>query len=440
MKGTNLNLRRLLLVLGALALWLIGCSSEISPVIPTPLRLTPTLLPAPFLLSTPTVPPMSQLISLRLWVPDFLDPYAETSAEMVLLEQLDAFNEIYPDVQAQVIVKKSFGPGGLYSLLSTAYAAAPDVLPDLIILNHSDLQLAIEGGFVLALENVVLAQDDFFPFALNSVQHDDQIYAIPFLTQAEQMAYRSGVSVTPPFSWTDVLTKGYSLLFPAAPLDDAVLPYTNDALLAAYLGTNGLVQDADGNPDLDPAALESVYQFFADLMVRSLINTERALALSNATECWATYEQGIGRLTPVPMGLYWDSAATGSAPGWMPTPKGQVVIIAHPWSLAVVAINPEYQEAASQLALWLTSPQPMGEIARSVQLMPTRASALDQWALLAEDMEFVSQLLASADLPLPLEIDLPVRRALQAGLRVLLSRDVATPEEAAAYALMNLRK
>jgi len=456
MKYAPLFLKQWLIVLCVTALCLVSCNTPPLSLTPTLETMPPTVAPSYPPLPTATTQPMPQLINLHLWIPDFLDPYTErldaenpdtdsASVESIavesvspalLLEQFEAFNEIYPNVQVQIIIKKATGPGGLYSLFSTAYLAAPEVLPDLIVLNHTDLQSAIDDALIAPLENVGLISDDFFPFALESVTRGEQTYALPFLVQADQMVYRPGVSATPPFSWTDVLTKGYSLLFPAAPVD----AYANDALLVAYLSAGGTLQDATGLVTLNSVALESVYQFFIDLLERSLINPERSLSLVDATACWETYQQGIGRLSPVPMGAYWVARPDVGLPGWMPTPNGNPVTLVHPWAVALVTLSPERREAALQLALWLTSPQPMGDVARSVPLMPARSLALDQWSLLSEDKVLVSYVLGNTRLPLPPASDLPIRRALQAGLQALLSREITTAEEAIAYAAANFHK
>ncbi len=422
------------------ALWMMlltlaGCNGA-------PPSLTATTLPTlistsePTLTATPTATPLPSLVTLHLWAPDFLNPYDETSGAGVLNDQLMAFSEIYPDVQVQVIVKKATGSGGLYNLLSTAYVAAPSVLPDLIVLSQNDLAAAVAGGLVQPISSTTLVQSDFFPFSLEGLRKDAAIYGIPWVARADQMVYRSGISATPPFSWTDVLTRGYSLLFPAAPVNG----YADDALVSMYLGSGGTVVDEAGVPALDRAVLEQLYRFFAELKARNLINTERTLTLADAVACWDTYQKGIGRLSPVPIGVYWAEPPNGSLPAWAPTIQGGPITIAHGWSLAIVTSDPFRQEAAQQLALWLSSPKQMGDLTRATLLVPTRDSAFAQWGLLPEDTAFLTQLLEKAVPTLPPAVDLPVRRALQAGMAALLKGEAATPEDAATYALTNLRK
>ena len=86
--------------------WLLsGCSlwnvSEAAPT-PTPTE-TPPPTPEPSPTATATMQPTMR--TLTIWVPDFLNPYEDSTGAALLLEQLAAFSVIEPDVQIQVIVK-----------------------------------------------------------------------------------------------------------------------------------------------------------------------------------------------------------------------------------------------------------------------------------------------------------------------------------------------
>jgi len=408
-----------------------GCAwLETSPMTPTSTpTATPTPTPEPT--PTPTPTPLPGLVTLTLWVPDFLNPYEDETGASIFHEQLAAFSLIQPDIQVQIIVKKRAGTGGLYNMLSTAYAAAPSVVPDLIILNTDDLQTAAQEGYVQRLAVTPLKVKEFFPFVWVPDPHITSTYGIPFVVQADHMVYRQNVSATPPFSWTDVLTGGYTLLFPAAPPDGLA----DDALLAAYLGADGTVVDENGKVKLDRPVLEQLYRFFAAMKSRNLINVERVMELPDASACWATYQEGIGKLSAIPAGEYWTNPPQGSLPGWMPTPTGKPIAIGHVWSMAVVSQDPFRQKAALKLLEWLTAPEQVADLTRATHLLPAQYDALELWMLSPEQTTFLTQLLESTVRSLPPTVDTPVRRALQAGLTAILQGDVETPEEAATYAL-----
>jgi len=308
-------------------------------------------------------------------------------------------------------------------------------VPDLIILNPYDLQSAAKEGYLQPLSATPLKAKEFFPFAWTPGPYVTTTYGIPLVVQADHMVYRQGASATPPFSWTDVLTGGYTLLFPAAPVDGLA----DNTVLAAYLGAGGAVVDENGKAKLDRQALEQLYRFFAEMKSRNLINIERVLSFPDAAACWATYQQEIGRLSAVPAGTYWSNPPQGSLPGWMPTPTGQPIAIGRVWSMALVSQDPFRQNAALKLLEWLTAPEQVADLTRATRLLPAQYDAIELWGLSPEETTFLTELLEGTVLSLPPAIDTAVRRALQAGLTAILQDEVETPEEAATYALATLR-
>lgn len=430
-----------------------GCVLLATPTSPPPPESTPVPTVSPEA-ETPTPAPsptvVSGVMTLSVWVPEFLtaeeveeteDP--EAAALTVLDQQLNTFVEASPQVEVRVIPKKPDGSGGLYNLFSTASEAAPSILPDIIMLDTHDLKAAAAAELIQPVDPWLTGASDYYPFALNAVSHEilsdeaDErgMWGFPYVAQADHMVYRRGISASPPLSWTRVLTAGYSTLFPAAPPNDLA----SDVLVAAYIGSGGQVMDEGGQPALDRAVLEELYGFFETLRTRELINVERALALTDALACWDVYQQGIGRLSPVPMGVYWTEPAADSLAGWMPTVDGTPVTLMHPWHLAIVTNDPERQEQALDLVQWLTDPERMGALAGSIQRVPVRRQALAAWIGESEETATVDEILASGRAPLPPSVDATVRRALQAGLDALYKGEVESPEEAADYAMTRLR-
>lgn len=403
-----------------------------TPVTPLSSLPTPTLTPTPQPL---TVEP--GLLTLTLWVPDVVNPFAETGEASLLLTQLETFTQANPGIQVQVLVKKSEGPGGIYHLLSTATAAAPTVLPDLIMLGEADLSSAVHNQLVQSLPlTATLQEADFFPFAWSGSWIEDQSYGFPYLAQAAQTVYRVQKQAAPPLAWNDVLTGSYSFLFPAAPPNGLA----DEALLAIYLGSEGAVVDENGAPVLDRAHLEELYRFFAAALDSGVLNAEQATLLTNAEDCWSAYQEGKGNLSVLPAGVYWATLPRNSQAAWLPTRDGEPAAVAHLWTLALVTRDPARQAAALTLARWLTTPERAAALANATQLLPAQRQALTYWSLTPEDARLLETFLMAAQLPPPPEVGQPVRRALQAGLAALLQGQVATPEEAATQALTVLRR
>lgn len=424
--------------LSILLLWLLGGCGVWPPMTPATSALPtagPTQAAPP---ATPTATPEARprLLTLTLWAPDFLNPYAAETGAETLNAQLATFSASHPDIQIQVIVKKSTGAGGLYNMLSTASKAAPTILPDLIILGQDDLRAAAQEGLIIPLDEFVTFAEDYFPAAVTTQQVASGTYGIPLLLEADQMVYRGGIAATPPLSWTGVLTSNTSMLFPAGPPNGQA----DDALLAMYLGAGGVLVDEEGNPTLDRNVLETLYRFFAAMMEDNLMDARLALQLPDAAACWEHYQQGIGQFSPAPAGRYWIAPPLDSHPSWTPSPEGQPTGLAHIWSLALVTQDARRQATALELAQWLAAPARTAELNRAVGLLPPRAEALTFWTLLPEETEFLRTWLNALTPAPPPSIDLQIRASLQSGLRALLEGNVSTPEAAAAHALTSLRQ
>ena len=447
-----------------------GATPTVTETVMTPVTVAPV----------PTGAQDTQTLALQLWVPDFLDPNAETAAAEVLAAQVDSFLDVTNDVQVQVVAKSDTGAGSLYSLISSAYAVAPSILPDVVVLGQYDLIAAADAGLVQSLSSALPADAGFFPTALSALTTQQGVWGFPYVAKAEHMAYSAdagpmaeavptteaegtpeavqtagatGMAITStlPVSWTNVISGSYQMLLPAGPADGLA----GDTLLAIYLGSGGRVTDQNGQPALDRSSLERVYSFLGAMRDNDLLDAEVALGLPDAAASWALYETGVGQLTPVPAGAYWQSVvgqtsgeetpavqrrASATLPSWAPTASGDPIIVLKVWGLAVITQDPARREAALGLARWLVSAQHMADLTFAAALVPTRKAAVEAWPIEPEGAAMLTKLLANSVPALPPTVDSAVRRALQTGLTALLQSDATTPEAAAGQALTALRR
>ncbi len=161
---------------------------------------------------------------------------------------------------------------------------------------------------------------------------------------------------------------------------------------------------------------------------------------SKSDACWEAYRQRQGTLSIVPAETYWTESTRVGLPGWIPTRDGDPISLAETWSFALVTNDLARQEAARELADWLTDAERVAELSRSVRLLPANRDAVALWSLTPEEAEFLAQLMQAADPLVPPAQAQPVKRALQAGLELLLKGGGTTPEQAATHALTVLRK
>jgi ABC-type glycerol-3-phosphate transport system substrate-binding protein len=103
----------------------IGPTPTAEPATPT---WTPTAVP-PTATPTPTSEPQPMITTLKLWLPEDLDPYGSNPGANILRRQLAEFNASHTDLQVDIAVKKIHGRGGILDYLRTAGEAVPPVIP-----------------------------------------------------------------------------------------------------------------------------------------------------------------------------------------------------------------------------------------------------------------------------------------------------------------------
>ena len=243
-----------------LLLALAGCGRAT----PTSESVQPTPIQSPLPTATSTPPPELQpmIVTLELWLPEELDPYGDNPGADVLAQQLDDFSNAYPDVQVEVVVKKSHGRGGLLDFLRTARDAAPSVMPDLVVLDATELEIATGLGVIQPLDALLSPVDtaERFPFAVELGTVDEQTMGFVISADVQHLAYRPALLDSPPVSWTQFISPSVSFLFPAGGRDRQV----NDATLIQYLAAGGSLTDEEGNPTLDEEVMVSVLGFYSD--------------------------------------------------------------------------------------------------------------------------------------------------------------------------------
>jgi len=440
---------------GSVPEWFSDLQGLISPL-PTPVPTSPPMpKPLPTPTPLPTTTPVSREVNLTLWVPDILDPHAETNGAEALGTQVADFDRASREINVEVLVKKGTGSGGLYDLLSTASHVAPVVVPDLLILHQQELLKAAQEGLIRPLDDYMPSDAGYFPTALEAMATEEGLWAFPYVATAEQMGYRPMMTATAPITWTAVLSQAYSLVLPGAPSDGLA----SDALLSMYIGAGGRVVDEKGQPTLDRTVLEKVYGFILDLQEAGLLDAELVLGLTDTASCWTALLEGRAQLAPVSVSAYWHprlaalSGAGESAapevpptpadvvlPTWVPTENGAPVTILHTWGIAVTTDDPVRKEAALELVRWLVSAQRMADLTRTASLAPTRQQVVATWGLPPDEEAFVIVLLSSSVSPPPANVETVVRRALQTGLTTILQGDAVTADASASQALANLRR
>ncbi len=368
------------LIVTLFALLVAGCSvfqrsSETPKVESTPSLATPTSVITPVSTVEPAYTP-SGLVILRLWVPPQFDPSSGSSTGILLQSRLDQFTAVHPEVKIEVRIKAVEGPGSMLEALTTAGAAAPLALPDVVALPRPLLEAAALKGLIHPFSDQTISLDDpdWYPYARELGKLQNSTFGLPFAGDALVLVYRSGLVAPPPQDWASLLKTSGPLIFPAS---DPMALFT----LALYQSAGGPVQDELGRPVLDANILSQVLMLYKDAGQTSLM-PYTLTQYETDNQVWAAYqaEQALMVITWTSRYIVNGSPVAASRVALLPTSDGAPFTLATGWMWAVASAQPERQALGTQLAEFLSAGDFLAEWSLSIGYLPTRASATAAWS------------------------------------------------------------
>lgn len=412
----------------ALALLTTGCSAQ--PSTPTPPAPSPSAAETPPAGPPPTPRPASG--QLVVWLPPAFAPQTEGAAGELLAARLAAFEQAHSGLRVAVRVKALAGRSGLLESLSAASEAAPEALPDLILLPQDALHTAALKGQIAPLDDLLPALDprEWHAFARLAAQADGPLFSMPIGAEVDLFAFGTDPFAAPPAAWADLLAGPSLFIFAAG---DPTASFT----LAQYLALGGTLSGPDGRPALDVERLTEVFGFYHAARSNGALPMSARL-IRTAAEAWPSVRDGQAQAGTAPLReflLERDPALVSG--GALPTRDGQGTAFADVWSWAMVARAPERQAAVAGLMAWLSAPEFLGPWTRALSLLPPTSAALAQWPSGA-DAVVVGRLVAVARPRPAAEVRAifgpPLRQVTEA---VLLGE--LTPEAAAQAAAQAVR-
>lgn len=395
---------------------------EKPPATAMPEKATPSVSP------TPSRPPtVSSAITLTLWTTEDFFPTEDSDSGQILAQQWQAFEAAHPTVTIEYILKKPYGKGGILDFLSTASAAAPTVLPDLVILDTLELDEAAEAGLVQPLDKLVSGelQQDLFAFARRSF--NGQLMGIQFEADVEHLIYNTNKIDSPPMTWREVISDSVAYIFPAGGEGGLV----NDAFLIQYLAVDGRLDDGSGKPALDKDALAQVLQFYKDGLEAGVIPLS-VLEFEDLDDCWPVYVSAQAAMSNVSSAKYLADRGLlkNTFFAAIPTRDGNIGTLSKGWALAIVTEDSGRQAVAAQFIEWLLEPENNADWNQVAGHLPTRQAAFDYLGTADDYFPFVRQQLENV-YPRPMASAYEkIGRALQKAIQDVLEGK-ASPQEAA---------
>jgi multiple sugar transport system substrate-binding protein len=367
---------------------------------------------------------------LRLWVPPQFDPASDTPSGNLLQERLEQYTAQRPDIRIETRVKASSGSGGLLDSLSSANAAAPMVVPDLILLPRSSLEVAALKGLLFPYDGLTstLNDSDWYPYAQELGQLQTSTFGLPFAGNALVSLYRPSEIEMPATDWLSALEVGQPIAFPAAE-EEAYFP------LAEYLSTGAPIQDADGRPFLDIAALTDVLNFFQEAESAGVMPFWLT-QFTNDEQSLQAYTENQVNTTVTWINRYLSTLPGDTAAAPIITQDGTPFTLASGWVWALSNPQTERHAVSVDLAEFLTDSGFLSEWSETAGYLPPRASALEGWSNVAL-RNLVTKVVESARLIPSNEVMAVFGPALNQATVAILKQQ-STPARAATEAIESI--
>lgn len=376
-----------LLFLCMVGLCFVSCQSNGSPPV-LPVVLTPSAIPPA--LQTPHEPTApnattEQNRQLVVWVPAFFQP--EDEPPVVLLQTVyDQFRRNHPDVHLEIQRKAETGEASLYAYLRNAQSMAPSILPDLVLLDTTQLWQAAELGLIQPVNwDALQHTNDFFQFARTATNYQGRTIGIPYAADLIHLVYHTNQIAQLPTTWDTLLTTGGPYWFAAGKHDSP-----NESLLLQYVGAGGQLFE-DGTVS-NPEALTELFAFLMQAKAAGVL-PEEILALKTSNESWLAFagqQRGFADAS-----AHWvlsqPAAVSDLGFAQIPTINGATVTIAQTWAFALVTPDPEQQQLALELIDQLLEPTVHSAWSHATMQLPTQRGVYATWLDASPYYDFLQQ-------------------------------------------------
>jgi len=337
--------------------------------------------------------------TLTVWVPEAISPGGEQPGADALLTALSDFDDTYPDIQVDFQVKRVTGPGSMLSYLRTAPAVAPDVVPDLILLDRDSMLQANTESTIVPIGDIVDQEivSRIYPAAIAMASTDDELIGLPFVLNTQHVIYREAFFLSgPPNSFQSLLAAQTGYAFPAGPLSDI-----NRTTLAQYIAAGGRLVDEDGNSVVDVGPLTEVLTFYDDAERIGVISTD-LFQIADFGETLTRYQENQVSAAEVNARDYLHTREEVRTTSFTSTPTadGESIALITGWSWVITTSDEERQELAMLLVDFFMNPVVQGNYTLSAGWIPTQPAAFEVWGGEDPYVAFGDNLIRNAQ-PLP---------------------------------------
>jgi multiple sugar transport system substrate-binding protein len=301
--------------------------------------------------------------------------------------------------------------------LTTASAAAPLALPDLVALPRAALETAAIKGLLHPFDGLTTTLDDpdWYDFARQLSHVQNSTFGIPFAGDALIMMYRPAAIDVPPTSWAETLAITETLCFPAA---DPEALFT----LTLYQSIGGLILDEEERPSLGSIQLTEVFTYYHQASGTGLMPFWLT-QYETDEQAWEAYQGGQANMMITQASRYLQFPPPDSTAAPIPTVSGEAFTLGDGWVWALASPTTERQELSAQLADFMTTSDFLAQWSMTAGYIPPRPSALAAWTNIPSQA-FISQISISTQVVPSLDVLTSLGPVLQASTAAVLKAEM----------------
>ena len=271
-------MRYILTILLGFLLILSGCSGTYKPESTINL-----LTPNPVIMTTPPdtahpgeiqtgEPNDNKPVTLIMWVPDDFTVSSSEQVQKLLIDRLDTFEKANPGIIVDLRFKNVKLKESMMDLLNTTSRVAPSVLPDVILLNRSDMETAALKGLLVPFDDYPVSgvTTGVFPGFEDPGKLQGSTFGVPAAGDALVVIDKKYSGEQLP-TWKDILNSSLQI---GVNLNDP----NATVFIALYLSAGGALTDEKGKPHLDQTVFTQLLTFIRETRSQSVFSDWSLLA------------------------------------------------------------------------------------------------------------------------------------------------------------------
>ncbi len=302
-------------------------------------------------------------MNIVIWIPDDLVLRNKDEILALIENQANSFIENHPEVNLDIRIKSTTGTSNMMDSLQSTSLAAPQALPDVILLSRSDMEVAALKGLLIPYDGVTdaLSATDWLPPIKQLSFIQGSVFGLPVVSNAlvyfvnkEETHQQNAFLVSKP-----------------------LLGYLNDPsaaiLMGLYLSAGGKLVDQDGKVTIEITPLVSA--------IKELENAKRSGAfppwimdITSQADVYRYFQADRGQRMLAWYGGIPVKAREALAIESIPGINGQSASLVDGWFWTMAQPDPGNRQVTVELIETLTDEAFLAKMAKASGLIPVRSS------------------------------------------------------------------